>query len=69
MPLILKSLIAKPDERISADGEVLSGRLHYNVSQTSGRQYLRETYPKFIPEARRRKTAIVDRHTRRHHAT
>jgi hypothetical protein len=24
-------------------------RLNYNTSQSSGRKYLRETYPKFIP--------------------
>jgi hypothetical protein len=31
--------------------KILSDRLYYNASQSSGRQYLRETFPKFIPQS------------------
>jgi hypothetical protein len=49
--LILKSLIAEPDERIGRRLKFFQDRLYYNynASQSSGRQNVCETYPKFIP--------------------
>ena len=46
-------------EECTARLKFFQDRLNYNASQSSGRKYLRETYPKFIPPSptRRSRTA------------
>lgn len=36
-------------EEFTARPKFFHDRLNYNASQSSGRKYLRDTYPKFIP--------------------